>query len=233
MAFTLVLLNKRQNRKSQQYLLSLNEEQENLMRTLSMEIHDNVNQVLGAINWNFLALLDGLQLSQEKQILAEKIKAMTDTLFQDTENIGHALNPDYVARKSFIPSIRDEADWLNATGRLQCDLEINGQRQEMPDQTSLMAFRIAQESLNNAIKYSEAKKVTIQLNFGEQNFDMCITDNGKGIDISTIDFKKGTGMNNMQRRAKIVGGHISITSIPGKGTAVTLVIPNAFTKRTL
>lgn len=226
MTFSLLMLVKRQNRKSKQLMQALLEEKENTMRSISMEIHDNVNQMLNVAAIQ-LHLIEE-RVHPDTLPLIREVGRIVDTLSFDTQNISHVLNPDYVRDIGLITSLMEIANWLNASDRIRCDIAVDGERKAIPEQTGLMVFRIAQETLNNIIKYAHADTVNIHLYFGKRDFRMSIADNGKGIDLNAESYKKGSGMSNLRQRAKIVAGSINISSSPGSGTTVLLSIPNAF-----
>ena len=226
MACSLILLKKRQNRKSKEYLQSLLDEKEHTMHSISMELHDNVNQILNMTRMD-IHMLEvtalPVDLPQVKQIGRN-----LDMLLIDTQNISHSLNPKYVQDIGFIPALQEKAEWLNKTNRIRCIVEVDGKRKILPDQTGLMVFRIAQEAIQNVLKYANAESLVFKLHFGETDFELRITDDGKGIDRSSVAYKKGAGIENLHQRAKIVNGHLEIFSEPGSGTSIVLNIPNAY-----
>ena len=83
-------------------------------------------------------------------------------------------------------------------------------------------YLIFKESLNNAVKYAEASQIDLHLNLKSRFLKMEISDNGKGFDIDKI--KRGNGLNNLEKRAKEIGGQIDIKSEPGKGTCINLMM---------
>jgi signal transduction histidine kinase len=86
-------------------------------------------------------------------------------------------------------------------------------------------FRVLQEALNNASKYSECKQVSIQLIGEEENLIFSVEDDGKGFDIDAVAENESNGMKNMQYRAELLGTDLEIESQEGKGTFISLKIP--------
>lgn len=84
-------------------------------------------------------------------------------------------------------------------------------------------FRIAQESLTNVARHARAQHVSLSLAYHPQDIMVCITDNGDGYDTEQI--KAGLGVFGMRERAALLGGKLTITSHPGKGTTVKAVLP--------
>lgn len=90
-------------------------------------------------------------------------------------------------------------------------------------------YRIAQEAVHNAIKYSSAKHLTIQ--FGKKKsgtLDLAIEDDGKGFDITEASCRDGIGLHTMQYRARAIGGDLTIESAPGKGTRIRCRAPVSY-----
>ncbi|MDD7915839.1 sensor histidine kinase [Polaribacter ponticola] len=83
-------------------------------------------------------------------------------------------------------------------------------------------FRVIQEAINNAIKYAEAKNITIQLSKVATNFTATIIDDGIGFENDKIDF--GNGLSNMKKRMNSVNGFLEIDSKKKKGTKIILKV---------
>ena len=89
----------------------------------------------------------------------------------------------------------------------------------------LIIFRIIQESFNNIIKHSNAKKATLSLDFNKNSLNVSIADDGKGFDPSKITDKTKSGLNNMANRVKLLKGRFLINSLPENGTEIYFSIP--------
>jgi len=83
-------------------------------------------------------------------------------------------------------------------------------------------YLIFREALNNAVKYAESTQIDLRLNLKGRFLKMELTDNGKGFHAGTV--KRGNGLNNLEKRAKEIGGQIDIKTAPGKGTSINLMV---------
>jgi len=81
-------------------------------------------------------------------------------------------------------------------------------------------YRCIQEAINNAIKYSEANNILVEVILDKNEIKIIIKDNGKGFDVETIS--NGNGLQNMQKRMEEIGGTFQIVSEPTKGTQIKL-----------
>ena len=100
------------------------------------------------------------------------------------------------------------------------------EKRKLGYEREIVLFRIVQEVLNNALKHSKAKNLTIILQYSADSFTLKVNDNGKGFDLENINQKAlsqaGAGLRNMQRRMELIGGECTISSEIGKGTEVIL-----------
>jgi two-component system sensor histidine kinase DegS len=95
-----------------------------------------------------------------------------------------------------------------------------------PDQ-ELTAFRVIQESIQNARKHSRASRVTVSLAHVDHTLLCAISDNGRGFSPErvTTHMMGGAGLRGMRERAELVGGTLNIESAPGEGATIELQLP--------
>jgi len=86
-------------------------------------------------------------------------------------------------------------------------------------------YRVAQESLQNIAKHSNAKNVSVALGFENGAVVLTIGDDGVGFDLRAVKGRKGLGLIGMDERARLVKGTLTITAQPAHGTQITLEIP--------
>ena len=214
----LILAKAKQNKKRREYLLSVIEEKERTMYSISLEVHDNLTQMLSVARLNLHVLAD--EVEPEHVGAVQKVGEVLDKAIVDTHNISHSLNPDYLKNRGLLASLEDEVSWVNTSRSIRCSLVVEGAFNRMESQVELMLFRIAQEAIQNGLKHSEATEITVRLAYDDAAFKMTISDNGKGFDVDNDKLKQGVGVLGMRHRAKIAGGALDIFAEPGKGTRV-------------
>jgi len=94
----------------------------------------------------------------------------------------------------------------------------------LPEDLALCLFRIVQEALHNAIKYSRGRHVSVELRGGAAGLTLTIVDDGIGFDVNTTS-RKGLGLISMHERLQAVGGSLEIQSKPGAGTRLKAAVP--------
>ena len=110
---------------------------------------------------------------------------------------------------------------------IHIEVETRGNVRSLPEVLEDTLLRISQEAVTNTVKHSSASSVRIDLDFGDQNIVLEVKDNGSGFtpDNSAGPSEGHFGILGMSERAKRVDGQVSITSQPGRGTVVRVVLP--------
>ena len=197
--------------------------QEKERAEIGKELHDNVNQILSTAK---------LYLELAKTDVKQKdelIKRSADSIFNAINEIRHiskALVPASVKDLGLIDSIKDLVESLRMTKALQVKFIHAGDFDNIiSDKQKLMLFRIIQEQVNNVLKHAEAAQIIISLKLTDKTISLSIEDNGKGFDLEKIKFKKGVGLSNIESRAHLFNGKVTITTAPKKGCKLFIEIP--------
>jgi signal transduction histidine kinase len=190
--------------------LRLIDSQEKERRRIARELHDGVGQSLALlqIELSQLEVECDPPMQSKLEDLARKVSDVSNV----TREISHGLHPSHLEYLGLSRSL-DKLCREFAQDRL---LDIEFVKGELPEhldpEVSLSLYRVAQEALHNAAKYSRARHVEVRL-------WMEIVDDGVGLAARRND-QVGMGMESMRERMELVGGAISIESAPMKGTKV-------------
>jgi two-component system NarL family sensor kinase len=214
----MIVENKEMKIKFDQELLQTQLEiQEQTLKTISEEIHDNVGQILSLAKLN----LNTLDNTADKKI--QDTKNLVSKAINDLRNLSRSIHGDRIAQLGLQQSIEDELNILQNSGQFTTALKIVGNNYKLEPQKEMVLFRIVQEALNNAIKYSKAKNITVQLNYQPELFSLTISDDGIGFNVAALPATKtGIGLTSMQNRAALIGGVFSITSAAENGTVINI-----------
>jgi signal transduction histidine kinase len=198
-------------------------EQEEAMRIISEEIHDNTMQLLAG-GLRYLNRLPQF-ISEEGQQYYGKGTELLKKASSDLRNISHGLNSELISDLGLEVSIMKEVDRLNETTEIKCSFHSTGEPYEFYKGQSLVLFRIVQESLHNALKHSGADKIEVSVNYSDSFFELQIADNGKGFDMNDTEKYESLGMRNIRSRAKLLGAELKIKTSLGTGTIIYLKLP--------
>ena len=201
------------------------EVQEQTMETIGRELHDNIGQLLSLVSQT----LNSVKL-EEPEKARQKIDSAVDFTMlsiKELRQLGKLLQGEQLIGLGLCEAIRQMINWIEKSGQYLVNYDIEGEQpaQNNPDK-DLILFRILQEVFNNIIKHSKASEINIKLTYGQGGIRLQVIDNGAGFDINHLqEDQKGMGLLNIQKRAEIVGGEISIQSQPGEGTCIEIFIP--------
>lgn len=207
----------------QELLQTQIEIQEETFAYISEEIHDNIGQVL-----SFLKLNLSLNKALENHELEEKIKSsqeLVTEVIKDLRNLSKSLSYEFIKEFGLAEAIKNEMDRIRQSQTLEVVFSKSGKEYSFPDQFNLLIFRIFQESLNNILKHAKASKLEVSLTFKNRFLNMQIQDNGLGFQMDEAKSKHGSGLNNIQKRAKLLNAALHISSAPGEGSMINLQIP--------
>lgn len=216
----------------QELLNSQLEIQEQTLKNVSQEIHDNIGQVLSLVKLNINTM--NCDVKDELQHKISDSNILISKAIQDLRHLSRSLNTDYVLELGFVRSVEYELELIKKTGRFETHFRVDGRPYQLEAQKELILFRIMQEALHNVIKHSSAKEISVQMKFKPETFTLSIEDNGVGINKDLSDRlgsdNTGSGIRNMRNRAKLVKAKLNIVSSHAEGTSIIVTLPLDFPK---
>ena len=219
--------NSLQSQFQQELLRTQLEIQEQTLKTISQEIHDNIGQGLSLVKLN-LAVMD-LKQPENLQEKIDDSKKLVGKAIQDLRDIAKSLNTDNIAAMGLVRAIEYELEMIRKTGSYHTGSDTKGTIIKLEPQKELILFRIVQETLNNIIKHANAKTINVKTIYSDKQLELTIMDDGDGFDMDSLgngqDNNSGLGIRNMHSRAKLIGADFSMSSAAGSGTMVRLIVP--------
>src|SRR6201996_846310 len=212
-------LNEQRVNRQRQITEAVIEAQEKERTEIGKELHDNVNQILGASNLYINTAMTDEEMRQE---LLERSTELVSKAINEIRKISKSLITPGLREIGLIESIEDIIDDMKATRQgLEIELDLqNISEEQIEDRRKLTLFRIVQEQLNNIIKHAKATRVLIRLSMEGSNTVLTVADNGVGFDPSS--HRKGVGITNIMSRAELFNGKVEIASTPGDGCTLTV-----------
>lgn len=198
---------------------------EQTMKNISQEIHDNIGQVLSLVNLH----LSSIEINNNPNVSGKICKSMelVSKAVNDLRNLSKTMDGENIGRVGLTESVQLNLELIERTGLISTSCVLSGYEYRMEFSKEIVMYRIIQEVLQNIIKHSQATSINVHINFGEEMFEISITDNGIGFNkgITGSCLKTGAGLRNMQNRAQLIGAILGIKSAPGQGTRVSLLLP--------
>lgn len=203
----------------QELLRTQLEIQEQTLKNISQEIHDNIGQTLSLAKLN-LSTVDLQKENAQDKILSSK--EMVSKAIHDLRNLSRSLNTDSIQSSGLVKAIETELSIIEHAGLFKTAFSTNGTITRMDPKKELILFRIVQEAINNIIKHSGANRILVHLDFAAEELRIEVNDNGSGFDAAAGSIE-GQGLRNMKSRAELIGGSFQIQSGPG-GTTITVIL---------
>jgi len=150
-----------------------------------------------------------------------------DTIIHTVRRIAMELRPGILDDLGLIAALEWQlGDFQKRTG-IQCTWISPVQNIDLDANVATAVFRIFQEALTNIARHSEASKICVRFRADADSTILEVEDNGTGIDKELILNHNSLGLLGMRERARIIGGRVIVRGTPGRGTTVTIDIPQA------
>ena len=195
--------------------------QEKERANIGKELHDNLNQILGAAKLYIeLAKTD----EEDRTMLLQKSSDYIVQVIEEIRDISKNLAAPRLNVMGLTESIRILIEDIMRIDSIQIQFREKGiQPAELTEALQLDIFRIVQEQLNNILKHANASQAEIHLTKTNRTVELVISDNGDGCD--STEKKRGVGILNIMSRADLYQGTVSILSHPGEGYVLKVGFP--------
>lgn len=211
------------------YITQIISAQEEERKRISRELHDESIQPLFSVLTDIEAMRGkGKRLSKDAIKQLENLKLKIDSTMRKLRRFSHELRPDLLDRFGLIPAVELLVEELNEVTAIDCCLERPSQECKLSPETTLVLFRIIQESLRNIEKHSQASEAKVIIDFTDAKVKATIIDNGIGFKVpqmlNNLARKRKLGLLGMYDRARLVNGDFCLESRPGVGTKISIEI---------
>jgi two-component system sensor histidine kinase UhpB len=193
---------------------------------IAREVHDELGQALTALKMDASWL--NKKLPRDEELLIEKTKSMTKTIgdiIQTVKQISSKLRPSVLDHFGLAAAIEQEAIELKERTGIDCKVTVKPEDISLDKECSTAIFRIFQEAITNVTRHAEATTVKVSLKLDSDSVILTVNDNGKGITEEQFSKPESFGLLGMRERVDSLRGKVKISSTPGKGTKVLVVIP--------
>lgn len=196
--------------------------QERERRRFAQDLHDDIGAMLSVIklNLNRLEKKAGEEVTRD---IAVDTKNNLDHVIHQIRRLTRDLLPPSLERFGLGSSVQELVGWLPDTENLRVVFHESGEIRRFENNREIAVFRIIQELLNNALKYSDAKRIDIRIRYSREYLCVMVADNGIGFNLGAAR-GAGLGLQNMEGRANVIQARMKIKSWPGKGSSGILVV---------
>lgn len=198
--------------------------QEDERRSISRDLHDDIGQAITAMKLAACAARDE-ENTPRRQDDIDQIIELADTTVIKLRNLSMLLRPPQLDALGLEAALRWQAGLLFRSTDVELLLDVDALPRRPSNEVEQACFRIAQESLTNALRHACASQVSLSLrDSSEGRLHLLVVDDGEGFDPAG---PRGLGMIVMRERAQSAGGSLHIETAPGAGTRIDLRLPYA------
>lgn len=198
------------------------EMQKKTMQEIGREIHDNVGQKLTLASLYFQQLIYENKVATDNQNVTAINSIINDSL-SDLRQLSQSLSDDSIENKTLPELLNLESQKINTIKKCELNVDNLNLYDNQSYAVKSVLVRVTQEFIQNAIKHSDCNLIQINLSKQNELLTLTLVDDGKGFDLQT-NKSKGIGLQNMKKRAEIIGGQFFLNST-NNGTSVSIKVP--------
>jgi signal transduction histidine kinase len=204
-------------------------------RFLAHELHDELGQTLTALKLRMQMGARAVPMGNGSPNGASEAIALVDDLIARVRKMSVDLRPPLLDEVGLVPALRAYLEAQSTLSGVSMELEEGTEKTplhldgRLPADLEIVCFRVAQESITNAIRHASARRVSVLIVKRPTTITLAVKDDGRGFDVArtleTAAAEGHLGVVGMRERARAHGGTLQVISHPGMGTTVTVDIP--------
>ena len=202
--------------------------QEAERRRISRELHDDLNQKIATLSMSISRLKRNVPM-QDGELIAEldRLRQTANTLTNEVRRLSHQLHPAVLEHLGLVTAL--ESYIVGFTGEQRIDVHLTADigDERIPFQTSICLYRVAVEALRNVARHSGAESAAVSLTRTSGNWELRVSDSGKGFDVETLAQSGGLGLISVEERLRLLEGSYEISSTLEHGTTLVVRVPLA------
>ena len=195
-------------------------------QAMGRELHDGLGQYLTSLSLMGAALQQKLHESQSPEVeIAARMVRMASDASDISRAFAQSLYPVAFEFGGLSAALERLAKQTCMPSGIQCNFQCDAGLSITDNMTAINFYRIAQEAVNNALKYSKARLILIELRQIGDQYRLCVSDDGDGFDPKNHLHQDGLGMHSMRYRARLLGGTFLMEPQLFKGARVVAEVP--------
>lgn len=193
-------------------------EKQKIRNRIARDLHDEIGSNLSSISLLSRMLKDEMQADTEVSKNLSRIESTAKSSVTSIRDIVWFINPSSDSLSDLILKMKEAAEIMLVDKEFNFDYSIPESDVRITPEIKRAIYLIHKETLNNIIKHSEAKKVTVSISVTNKEFNLRISDNGKGFDPRKVN--NGNGLKNIKSRAEEINARLMILSEPDLGSGI-------------
>jgi signal transduction histidine kinase len=203
--------------------------QENERRRIGRDIHDGIGPLLSFMKLSLDSFIDDLhkQNPQMNTDALDNISETIDSITTDLRSLSHSLVPRLLDEFGLCPAFENMILRLKESKKFDIELYTNIEKDiRLDHEIELNIFRCGQELVSNAVKYSKADNILVQVILHKNSIVLMVEDDGIGFEKDKLQLENfGIGLTNIDTRVRMLNGEFMLDSVLNKGTVASIEIP--------
>lgn len=200
--------------------------QENERAHIARELHDEAGQVLSSLKLNLGRLEQDPECPPHFHQRLQELKGTTDSVLEELHRLAMDLRPAALDHLGLVPALEQYAKNLT-NDELSIQIKSLGfGAEDLSQEVKTSIYRIVQEALTNIVRHSQASSVGILLEQIDDRIKVFVEDDGIGFNIDLLEQPDHLGLVGMRERAEMLGGNLTVESLPGYGTSIIVEVPD-------
>ena len=202
------------------------EAQEKERTRIARDLHDDICQRLALLSMELEQTnrsSKGLPIAAKENL--EEIRKHCSEIADDVQSLSHELHSSKLDYLGIATAIKGFCNEFSKQHKVNVEFTERNVPKHLPKDISLCLFRVTQEALHNAVKYSGTSQYRVELNTISDEVQLVVSDSGAGFDLEEAKKNRGLGLVSMQERVHLVHGQLLVESEPGNGTKILAVVP--------
>ena len=192
---------------------------------ISGELHDGILQQITSLTLRLGKVRRQVPPDSEANATVDGLQQQLIQIGTDLRHISHELHPALLQEAGLPAALCAYCEEFSKVRDIPVSCQTDESVQDLSPGAALCLYRIAQEALGNASKYSEAKKVEVRLTRSDGRVWLSVSDDGVGCAPNQIGKSGGLGLINMRERVLQLSGKFEFESEPGRGATVRVSVP--------
>jgi signal transduction histidine kinase len=199
--------------------------QEEERRRIGRELHDHISQTLGVVTIKIDQLRTHREVTPGIGDALDDLRRHTSEITDDVHRLSHRLHSSMLDYLGLVPALQKLVSEFSKRHGISMSFTHSCLPPSLPPDVALCLFRIAEESLTNIAKHSQARSASVAVTGALDGIRLTVEDAGTGFDVTTVANGAGLGFISMQERLRVLHGTIRVDSFPSQGTTIVAWVP--------
>jgi len=213
-------------RQLQNLTLELTRAEDRERKRIAALLHEDLQQHIAGAKFRLGLLTHRTGDEPSQQAIVAAVDEMLKEAIEKSRSLSHDLSPAVLHQNDLAEALSWLACRMKAQHGLAVRLDAAGEMTLKSEALTIFLFRAAQELLYNAIKHAGINEVGIRVRCRGGRVRMMVSDRGRGFDPRELEQASGFGLFSIRERVDLLGGHMKIRSVKGKGSVFLITVPD-------